>query len=104
MQLRKRDKIKKNIDVVINKDKKNIIWNIDFTDDSEIYAKSPETLYESMEFHINKYGENIKNNFSNSGSEAEILRKKELKKLAKKIIKVKKIKLGEIAQKVMMFY
>ena len=103
MQLRKRDKIKKNIDVVINKDK-NIIWNIDFTDDSEYYAKTPETLYESIEFYINKYEEYIKNKSPGSASEANPIGVKQLKKLAKKIIKVKKIKLGEIAQKVNNFF
>jgi hypothetical protein len=102
MQLRKRDKIKKNIDVVINKDK-NIIWNIDFSEDTEIYAKPPETLYESLEFYINKYEENTKNKVSSSTTIEEKNGKKELTRLAKKIVKVKKFKLGEIAQKVKIF-
>lgn len=102
MQLRKRDKIKKNIDVVINKDK-NIIWNIDFSEDTEIYAKPPETLYESLEFYINKYEENLKNKVFSESKLDENLGKKQLKRLAKKILKVKKLKLGEIAQKVNFF-
>lgn len=100
MQLRKRDEIKKNIEVVINKDK-NIIWNIDFNNDKEIYIKPPENLYESIEFYLNKYEENLKKKGSNFTPSSDLAWKKNLKKLAKKLIKVKKIKLGEIAQKVM---
>lgn len=102
MQLRKRDKIKKNIDVVINKDK-NIIWNIDFSDDPEIATKAPESLLESLENCISRFEENLKNKASNSAKIEENMGKKELKRIAKKILKVKKLKLGEIAQKVSIF-
>lgn len=102
MQLRKREKIKKIIDVVINKDK-NIIWNIDFSEEAEIYLKQPENLYQSIENYIKKFDDNHKNNSEKRDPDTYNKGKKQLVRLAKKIVKIKKLTLGEIAQKVLKF-
>lgn len=96
MQLRKREKNKKIIDVVINKDK-NIIWNIDFSEDLETCFKQPDNLYQSIENYVNKIHEYHRNRQPNNRQNTRSI---EIR-LAKKIVKIKKLTLGEISQKVM---
>lgn len=95
MQLRKRDKNKKIFEVFVTKEK-TIIWNIDFSEEIEI-TKPPETIFESLELHQNKLEDKIKHKYSVSQSKNS----RSIRKIAKKLIKVKKYKLGEVANQVL---